>query len=364
MNKITYIIIGIIIIIIIGVIFFLTKNSNSELNQDDFFITTASQSADRIEKLGLNKSSEDMSHILDESQLKLPKIENKEEKDEYKAEPSREWIIELVIPDGTIIQQKKLYELFDYEWRTNFSSTIFGHSPEDDKWTYALAGGTPETYTQIQVAIGLLDVFNDENPNYDIEKLERYIIELKKRLKSHSLTFEIKETESKESAIEKSKKLVELNKLFDKDILIGLQSENGYNGKEVWDVLQSLGLKWGDGDLFHWNNSSDYASDQHFSVWTSTEPGYFLPEQIKKGKMNPTNLVFEFSIPRSADPINVYRVLVNSIKYCQKRLGGEIINRNGESFNEQMELIQLAELIKQMNDNGIIPGSSNALRLY
>ncbi len=361
MNKMTYLIIG---IIVIGVIFFLTRKTKSEPNQDEFFISTASQSADRIEKLGLNKSSEDMSHILDEKQLQIPEIENKEEEVEYKADSSREWIIDLVIPSGKIIKQEKLYELFDLEWRTNFSSTIFGHSPEDNRWTYALAGGTPETYDQIQIAISLLDVFNEENPNYDHKKLEKYIHELKKRLEKHSLDFEIKETESKESAIEKSKQLIKLNGLFDKDILIGLQNQSTYDGREVWDVLQSLGLNWGDGDLFHWNNSSEYASDQHFSVWTSTEPGYFLPEQIKNGKMNPTNLVFGFSIPRSADPMNVYRVLINSIKYCQTRLGGQIINRNGEPFNEQLELIQLAELIKKMTDNGIIPGSDNSLTLY
>ncbi|WP_298236641.1 cell division protein ZipA C-terminal FtsZ-binding domain-containing protein [uncultured Algibacter sp.] len=357
----TYIIIG---IIIIGFLFFFVKGKKSKSDQDDFFISTASQSSDRIEQLGLNESSEDVSHILDESQLQIPEIKAKEENVEYKPDSNREWIIDLVIPNGTIVKQEKLYELFDLEWRTNFSSTIFGHSPEDNKWTYALAGGTPETYDQIQVAINLLDVFNEEIPNYNTKKLERYIIELEKRLKNHSLEYEIEETETKESAIEKSKQLVKFNELFDKDILIGLQSDNQYNGKEVWDVLQSLGLKWGDGDLFHWNNSSDYASDQHFSVWTSTEPGYFLPEQVTKGKMNPTNLVFGFSIPRSADPMNVYRVLVNSIKYCQTRLGGQIINRNGEPFNEQLELIQLSELIKNMTDNGIIPGSDNSLMLY
>ncbi|MFY7669516.1 cell division protein ZipA C-terminal FtsZ-binding domain-containing protein, partial [Tenacibaculum sp. MEBiC06402] len=361
MNKMTYLIIG---IVVIGVIFLLIKNSNSESDQNEFFISTASQSADRIEKLGLNKPSEDMSNILDESQLQIPKVEIGEEKTEYKADPYREWIIELTIPNGTTIKQEKLYELFDYDWRTNFTSTVFGHSPKDERWTYALAGDAPETYDQIQVAIGFLDVFNDENPSFDVKKLERYIIELKKRLKQHSLAFEIKETESKESAIKKSKQLVKLNQLFDKDILIRLQSDDRFDGREVWDVLQSLGLIWGDGDLFHWNNSSDYASDQHFSVWTSTEPGYFLPEQIKNGNMNPANLVFGFSIPRSADPMNVYRVLVNSVKYCQKRLGGKIINRNGKPFNEQLELMELAELLKQMNDNNIIPGSENSLRLY
>lgn len=357
MNKMTYIIIG---AIVIGVIFFLTKHSKSKSNQDKFFISTVSQSANRIEKLPLNKSSEDASDILDESQLQIPIVD----KVEYKANPNREWIIELAIPNGGTIKQEKLYELFDYDWRTNFSSTIYGHSPENNRWTYALAGNAPKTYDQIQVAIGLLNIFNEENPSYDQKKLERYIIELKKRLKNHSLAFDLKETESKETAIEKSKQLVKLNELFDKDILIGLQSENRFDGKKVWDVLQSLGLKWGDGDLFHWNNSSEYASDQHFSVWTSTEPGYFLPEQIENGSMNPANLVFGFSIPRSADPINVYRILVNSVKYCQKRLGGENINRNGESYNEQKELMELAKLIKQMNDNGIIPGSDNALILF
>lgn len=362
MNKMTYIIIG---IIIIGLLFFIVNGKKTKSDQDDFFISTASQSSVRIEKLGLNEATEDVSHILDESQLQIPEIKNKEKRIEYKPDSNREWIIDLVIPNGTIIKQEKLYELFDLEWRKNFTSTIFGHSPEDNRWTYALAGDAPQTFNEIQVAIGLLDVFNEENTNYDPKKLERYILELKKKMKNHSLEFEIKETESKEFAIEKSKELVRLNELFDKDILIGLQSENEYNGKEVWDVLLSLGLKWGgDGDLFHWNNNSDYATDQHFSVWTSTEPGYFLPEQVKKGKMNPTNLVFGFSIPRSADPINIYRVLVNSIKYCQTRLGGQIINRNGEPFNEQLELIQLSQLIKSMSDNGIIPGSDNSLMLY
>lgn len=361
MNKMTYIIIG---IIVLGVLFLLFKKEKSTSNQDDFFISTASQSDSRIANLGLDKSSEDVSYILDESQLNIPEIEKSNEEIEYKADPNTEWALELLIPNGEIIQQKKLYELFDLEWRTQFSSTIFGHSPEDGKWTYALAGGTPETYDKIQIAIDLLDTFNEEAPNFDPKKLERYVDELKKRLKKHSLQYEIIESEPKNIAIEKSKKLVELNHKFDKGILIGLQSDSHFNGREAWDVLQSLGLRWGDGDLFHWGNSSDYASDQHFSVWTSTEPGYFLPEQVKKGKMNPQNLVFGYSIPRSADPINVFEIMLNSVQYCQKRLGGKIINENGSVFNEQLEREKLEKLVKDMIHSGQIPGSNNILMLY
>ena len=128
--------------------------------------------------------------------------------------------------------------------------------------------------------------------------------------------------------------------------------------------MQSLGLRWGDGDLFHWNNNSDYGSDQHFSVWTSTEPGYFFPEEIKNGKMNPNNLIFGFSIPRSADPVNIYQTMINSIKYCQNRLGGQIITAYGEPFDELLEKKELNELVDQMKTNGIIPGSDDALMLF
>ncbi|WP_152596277.1 hypothetical protein [Algibacter lectus] len=130
----TYIIIG---IIIIGLLFFIVNGKKTKSDQDDFFISTASQSSVRIEKLGLNEATEDVSHILDESQLQIPEIKNKEKRIEYKPDSNREWIIDLVIPNGTIIKQEKLYELFDLEWRKNFTSTIFGHSPEDNRWTYA-----------------------------------------------------------------------------------------------------------------------------------------------------------------------------------------------------------------------------------
>ncbi|HSU55623.1 MAG TPA: cell division protein ZipA C-terminal FtsZ-binding domain-containing protein [Candidatus Dormibacteraeota bacterium] len=44
--------------------------------------------------------------------------------------------------------------------------------------------------------------------------------------------------------------------------------------------MMALGLEWGDMDLFHWVNGSDNGDDSFFRVWTSTAPGYFLPEEI------------------------------------------------------------------------------------
>jgi len=154
-------------------------------------------------------------------------------------------------------------------------------------------------------------------------------------------------------------------KEFDKGAIIVLKSDTPLNGMKVWDVLQSVGLRWGDGDLFHWENPSrDYGDDQLFSVWTTTDPGYFLPESIKAGEMNPDNLIFGFSIPRDADPENVFEAMVKAIKYCQKRLGGKILDQNGQPFDEASERKAVLSIIKKMNDKGIKPGSDKALMMY
>lgn len=185
-----------------------------------------------------------------------------------------------------------------------------------------------------------------------------------KKEKKYPTKLRIKPTEAIDSAIIKAKKLVQLYQEFNRDAIIVLQSDAQYEGLEMWDVLERVGLTWGDGDIFHWSNSKDYGDNQHFSVWTATQPGYFLPEEIKDGNMNPKNLVFGFSIPRSADPKNIFDIMVNGVKYCQKRLGGSILDKNGQPFNETQEKQSLNEFLDKMKNKGITPGSDKALGIF
>jgi len=362
MNKMVYLIIG---IIIIGSIAYFLFKRKKDVDNDEFFISTQTESNNRIKSLGLDKSSEDASHILDTSQISFPDDKINFEKDEYKADPTRDWIITITSLDNIPFHTGDLMKLFDYEWRSNFRSGIYGHSIEKKKWTYALAGDSPNSFDKIQVAVNLIDTFNDEDPNYNTEKLERYIIELNKRIKRYPVKLEIQKVEDISQAIEKAKKLVQLNHVFNQDVIIVLKSEKTFKGIEMWDALLSVGLKWGDGDLFHWNNHhSGYGDGQFFTVWTTTAPGYFLPEEIKKGNMNPTDLVFGFTIPRSADPENVFTAMVNSAKYCRTRLGGTILNQDGHPFDENKEFKELVDLISKMKENGIHPGSESALMTF
>jgi cell division protein ZipA len=356
-----YIICG---LLVIGLVAHLFLRRKPKSGLDNYFISTESQSNERVKNLGLDKPSEDASYILDITKLSVPHIKRETESAEYKTDPDKDWVIELIPVNGNPFKKTDFSKMFDYDWRNNFQSTIYGFSPEENRWTFADAGGTPDIYNKLQVAIDVQSIFNDENPNYDSEKLERYIFELEKRIKKYPTKLRLEHKESIESAIHKAKGLVNIYQEFNRDAVIVLQSDNPFNGMEIWDTLQSLGLNWDDGDLFHWSNDKDYGHDQHFSVWTTTEPGYFLPEEVKDGNMNPKNLVFGFSIPRSADPENVYKIMISATEYCQKRLGGEILDRDMQPFKVEKERIEMKKLLNRMASKGIKAGSDKALIIF
>ncbi|HYG38625.1 MAG TPA: cell division protein ZipA C-terminal FtsZ-binding domain-containing protein [Cytophagales bacterium] len=349
-------------LLLVGLVAYFFLKSKQKSSTADYFISTQSQSNERVKNLNLDTPSEDASYILDTTKLSFPAI--KRQNAEYKANPDKDWVIDLLPVNGESFKKQELSKMFDYDWRSKFQSTIYGFSSEENGWTFADAGDSPDIYTKVQVAIDVQDIFNDENPNYDQNKLERYIVELEKRIKKYPIKLRLEHKESIESAIQKAKGLVNIYQEFNRDALIVLQSDKRFNGMEMWDALQSVGLKWGDGDLFHWRNDKDYGHDQHFSVWTTTEPGYFLPEEVKDGNMNPNNLVFGFSIPRSADPENVHEIMIIAIKYCQKRLGGQILDRDMQPLNVEMEREEIKELLREMENKGIKAGSEKALRMF
>ncbi|KQR70722.1 hypothetical protein ASF92_12245 [Pedobacter sp. Leaf176] len=362
MNRMTiYIILGIFALSVIAYFVFRQK-PKSEL--ENYLISSQSQSNDRIKNLNLDKPSENASYTLDTNKLSFPDIIRETENMEYKADNEREWVINLTSTESVSFKKSDFDKMFDYDWRSKFHSTIYGFSPEENRWTYADAGDSPEVFSKLQVAVDIQDVFNEETPDYNRQKLKRYIDELEKRIKKYPIKLKIEQSETIESAITKAKKLVQLNQEFNLDAIIVLQADNHFKGIKMWDVLQSVGLKWGDGDLFHWGNDKNYGHDQNFSVWTTTEPGYFFPEEIKHGNMNPQNLIFGFSIPRCADPKNVYAIMLNSVKYCQKRLGGQVLDRNMKPLDEEKSKQELSAFLTRMEHKGLISGSDKALRMF
>jgi cell division protein ZipA len=330
MKKMPYILIGIIALGVIAYFFFKRK---SKTVTQDYFISTQGQSEERVQTLDLNNTSEIASYILDTKRLSFPKPAKDTGDFEYKPDTEKDWTINIKSLQPSSFTTEQLFKIFDKDWRVNYGAAdIYGYSDKRKKWTYAIVGGEPDVYSQVQVAVDLVEIYDEETSTYDTKKLEKYVAELKKKFNAFPVNLEFDVTI--EQAALRGKQLAELKKEFDIEAIILLKSDKDFNGKLAWDVLQSVGLVWGDGDLFHWNNEENYGHDQHFSVWTTSEPGYFMPEDIKDQSMNPTDLGFSFSVPRSADPKSVFAVMFDAVKYCQKRLGGNILDKDGNPFNE------------------------------
>lgn len=151
-----------------------------------------------------------------------------------------------------------------------------------------------------------------------------------------------------------------------RDVTLVLRAPDGkqFSGRQVWDVMLCLGLDYGDGDLFHWVNNSGFGDDHFFTIQTSTSPGYFIPRRMASGEGDVDDLMFNFSIPRSADPVSVFDSMVNAVEYVQKRLGGAITLRSGEPFGRTSERAKVEEIVENLNEAGFPPGAYSTCRVF
>ena len=170
---------------------------------------------------------------------------------------------------------------------------------------------------------------------------------------------------SPDEAAKRSSHLLELVGSCDAcaDVVLAANTKAGFEGKAIWDVMLSLGLGWGDMDLFHWENPGIPGDDHLFSVWTSTPPGYFFPESIAQGKVRTTDLIFGFSVPRTWQPDTVLDSMLQAVQYAKRRLGGIVLDSNGSEFSERVLKAEIQKTVMTMTDAGFPPGSYEALYL-
>jgi cell division protein ZipA len=176
----------------------------------------------------------------------------------------------------------------------------------------------------------------------------------------------MKASHTPDDAASRARWLQDFKSRFDYSPILVLRATTGkkYEGRDIWDVMLSIGLRWGDMDVFHWQNSSGYGDDEFFSVWTSTSPGYFLPEEVAAGKVRVEDLVFGFSHPRCSQPSQVFESMLRAVQYSQKRLGGTITDESGGAIDAERIRRKIRSIKQEMKSNGFTPGGDSALHLF
>ena len=136
-----------------------------------------------------------------------------------------------------------------------------------------------------------------------------------------------------------------------------------YDGRAVWDVMMSLGLRWGNGDRFEHVVGDGRDQRQIFTVGTSTAPGYFLPETIARGTAY-EDLIFVFHPARVREPAVVLEVMRRAVGYAKHRLGGRDLRDDHEPFPWDACVQSLRGFVAALTKVGLAPGTRAARRLF
>ncbi|MBI5543643.1 MAG: hypothetical protein HY901_07135 [Deltaproteobacteria bacterium] len=329
------------------------------LDSRNLGIRTASQADERAARLLPMKGTEDVSSLL-----VRPKLAPEEEPD-YGPREAVEWVIDIAAGHDGVFKRSQILAVFDRSWREkNGLPTIYGRATADKKWTYVDAAGVPDDYDQLALGVDLKPDCPEPLTESRLNEIVRATEAAAKRLGAAS-------TKTRLPAKVAADRARELDALLREHedaravVLLAAPEGKTFDGKTIWDALMSLGLRWGDMDEFHWENNDRSRGDDHlFSVSSSTEPGYFLPEEIAAGRLHVSNLVFDFSIPRSADPKVVLEGMLAAATYAQKRLGGALVDGEGGDLNPDVLRNQVANITARLTKAGFPPGHDATMRLF
>jgi cell division protein ZipA len=337
-----------------------TNGDNAQL-----YVATPSETEARIRGALPTKGSEDVSNLLVALDPVAKRADNASERD-YLPDLAVDWVVDVRFRGDPPFDTKRVDALFGADWRKLYGRmTIYGLEPDAGRWTYLVAADGPKKVTQLKIAWNYVDPLDraaePDAANVYVARLDAVRTAVKP-LGAVELTASL----APDEASRRARQLRELRSKLDYSPTLILRAPKGekYGGKPVWDVMLCLGLKWGDMDIFHWLNSSTLGDDFYFSVWTSTPPGYFLPEQIASDKVRVDDLVFSFSTPRCERPAEVFESMIRAVQYAKKRLGGTVITENGAEANIPAIRRKIESVEQELKANGFRPGDGNALRLF
>ena len=337
-----------------------------EIDGERLVILPSSVSQERVAKTGLAAvGSEDVSHLLCPPHA-ASGPRTIDEGQDYRPDDAIDWVIDVRFENEPVLQRDLILELFDQSWCSqNGRPEIYGWSPEDQLWTFIKASDVPDTYTKLAFGWRLFDPISEDDFEVTTADLRRYQEALIENLPDLG-TPSIQSNRSPEEAAHLAERISSLVAHCNRDVVVKLVAPRGklYDGQKIWDVMLCLGLHWGDMDLFHWQNESSIGDEYYLDVWTSTPPGYFLPENIAAGQVRVQDLVFGYSIPRSADPESVFDSTMKAVRYAQKRLGGRILDTEGMPFDETAVRANIEDTVQRLNEAGLSPGKGSVLRVF
>jgi cell division protein ZipA len=327
----------------------------------DLFLTTSGESEARAARLLPTCGSEDASELLEHPSFPRGESTREEEDDadtDYLPEPLVEWVVDATFADGVDIED--LARLRD-DRKALGGFTFYGRPEGGGAWTFVYAADSPSRYTALKLAWRYVPL--DESEDRSAASFDKRLAWASRTLRDLGAA-DVRAEIHPARAAARVEALTEILERGDGTVVVVVNASDGaFAGRDVWDVMLSLGLRWGDMDLFHLDNPGERGDDAVFSVETSSPPGYFLPEVIAEGRFECADLVFSFSVARCADPVAALDLVLRAAHYAAERLGGALSGDEGP-LDEAALRAEVAERAAELTKHGLAPGEDATLMLF
>ncbi len=171
--------------------------------------------------------------------------------------------------------------------------------------------------------------------------------------------------ESPEAGAARAARLADLRERFGRSVEMRLvPASRPFPARQVWRAAHSLGLRWGEQDLFHWYDAT--GRTRLFTLSGLGAPGYLLPEHAAEGG-SVAGLGLSFDLPASPTPVAVFDRMALALAFLRQKLGGRPVTNWGADLDAdrlEAERDSLEEVVAEMARANIAPGSPEAARLF
>ncbi len=126
------------------------------------------------------------------------------------------------------------------------------------------------------------------------------------------------------------------------------EQDRYYEGYELLQALLAIGLRFGEGQIFHRHEQKTGRGDILFSLASITEPGTF--ELSKMGGFSCGGLCLFLQLHKVKDPLQAYDIMLETAEQLVEDLGGVVLDDERKPYGKD-KMVQQRKQIRQYSGN-------------
>jgi len=291
-----------------------------------------------------------------------PREVDAEERPEWLAVPDEKIDFVIHLPGSAPVPRDKALGIYKQnEYILDKPRSLYGQRYKTSYWSNLEHDSGRTEYGDLALAIQTVD------PRGPIDETElNTFVQLGLKL-ADGLSRHPKLPLTLEQGLERATELQKFCDAFDVIAQINIMSRGtaAFGGRDIERAASNLGMQFGPMNIFHMVNDSPLGCRHLFSMANMFQPGEFDADGWDR--FATTGLTLFMSVPCAHQPVQVFDRMVKAARELARELNGRVLDQDRKPLTEEGSRVIRAQIDRigdEMRAQGIVAGSSTALRLF